>query len=379
MKKILIVVALSALLCACDNFFDKDNTPPPSPLVNLTPEANVQSLWYTSTGSGTEGEYLKLTPALTDKMIFTASKNGTLTATDKTTGKELWKTYTNASISAGPSAAEGIVLVGSRDGKIIALHQNDGKIAWTSSLSSEILAAPAANNGVVLAKAIDGKLSAFSKLDGHTLWSYQQNEPTLILRGASAPQIQRDTSIIGFANGNLVKLSLQEGSQLWQKTIAIPNGVFSIQRMVDIDADPIIFGNRIYAATYQGRIAAFEFESGKELWTHDLSSYSGIAADNDRVYISDAKSHVWAFDADSGRVDWRQPQLEARNITGPAIMGNYLVVGDAEGYLHWLNKQDGHFVARVQVNSSGIIATPVVVNNVLYVVTMDGHLAAYRV
>lgn len=376
--KSLFIGSVCTLLCACNGFFDKDNTPPPSPLVNIKQEVNVHNAWSASANSGVGHDYLKLVPAVTDRAVFTASKDGTVSATEKMTGKRLWNVDTRISISGGPAAGGYLVIVGGRDGEVVALNQNDGKLLWSTKVSSEVLAAPAVTQNIVLVKALDGRVSALSAQDGHALWHYQQTEPTLILRGASAPQVGHESVIVGFANGSLAKLTLHDGSLHWEQTIAIPTGSFAIQRMIDVDADPIIANHRIYAATYQGRIAALEFATGKSLWTHDISSYSGIAADPERVYVADAKSHLWAFDTESGRVNWRQTQLEARNTTGPVVLGNYIIVGDEEGYLHWLNKQDGHFVARVRVDDSGILATPVVDNNTVYVVTRGGRLAAYR-
>ncbi len=376
-KNIVMLAALSLTLSACGTFFDKDNTPPPSPLVTFTPETAVHPVWSTSTGPGTGNEYLKLSPVIFGNQIFTASKNGIVTATDKTSGQINWRVNTNTEITGGVGTNGELVFAGTRNGQVLALRQTDGTLVWKAQVSSEILAPTTGTRSTVLAKSIDGNLTALAANDGHTLWQYQQTEPSLILRGSSAPQITSNTAIVGFENGNLAKLTLSNGDVLWQQTIAYPNGIFAIERMVDIDADPIILGNRVYAATYQGRIAALSLGSGNELWNHDISSYAGIAADNSRVYVSDAKSHLWAFDADSGAVDWRQNDLAARNITGPASFGRYVVVGDAEGYLHWISKQDGHFAARVFVNRSGILATPIVSDNTLYVYTKDGRLAAY--
>lgn len=378
--RILALATLSTTLSACSTFFDKDNTPPPTPLASFKTEINIQPLWYASPGQGSKGDYIKLAPAISGQSIFTASKNGMLSASNKISGKTLWRVNTQAHLSGGVAASDGMVFVGSEEGEVLALRQADGVLLWKSLASSEILAPPAASNGVVLAKSIDGRLTAFSEKDGHILWHYQQPGPSLILRGASAPQIYRSAAIAGFEDGNLAKLNLQRGNLLWEEPIALPEGMFAIERMVDIDADPVITGNRIYAATYQGQIAALDLASGRKFWTHDISSYSGMTSDAERVYISDAQSHFWAFDAESGATDWRQDQLTARTITGPAIMlDRYIVVGDAEGYLHWMNKQDGRFVARTFVNSSGILATPVAEGNILYVYTKDGHLAAWKV
>lgn len=377
-NKIILLSLFTVGLSACGGFFDKDNTPPPSPLVGFTPEAKTHSLWYSKTGSGSTKDYLKLTPAVTDTTIYTADKNGKVAATDKNTGATVWTTSTDVPVTGGPGAGSGIVVICGLDGDIYALSQVQGHILWKQKTSSEILAAPAIMNNIVLVKAIDGRVTAYSTHDGHLLWTYQQVEPNLILRGSSSPEVSNNTAVVGFANGNLSKLTLSNGNLVWQKTISIPEGSFAIQRMVDIDANPLISGKRIYVAAFQGRIVAIDSASGQDIWTHDISSFTGIAADNEHVYVTDAKSNVWAFNPNSGNVDWRQPQLEARNITAPVVMGNYIVVGDAEGYLHWMSKQDGHFVARVKVDGSGIIAAPVVNNGILYVLTKGGHLAAYQ-
>lgn len=377
--KIAIASTLTTLLCACNGFFDKDNTPTPNALVNFKAEATPHLRWETSVNSGVGNDYLKMVPAINEQSIFTTDKNGMVVATNKTTGNNLWKQSTGNSLSTGPAIDNGLVFVGSHDGKVIALRQTDGKIVWNVQVASEILAAPAASAGIVLVKTIDGQLTALSETDGHTLWHYHEIEPTLILRAGSAPQIENDSVVAGFANGNLVKLNLQSGSLQWQETVAVPAGTFAIQRMIDIDADPYIFHNKIFVATYQGRISALELASARSLWTHDISSFNGLSVDNERVYASDAMSHLWAFSANNGNVAWEQKQLESRNITGPANMGNAIVVGDAEGYIHWLSKQDGHLIARVQLGGSGILVAPIVNNNVLYVLTKDGHLAAYTV
>jgi len=378
-QNIFFVFMLALSLSACSSLFDKDNTPSPSPLVNFPTEAKTARLWYTSTGAGSNSDYLKLMPAIAGTSIFTASKNGVVAANDRQTGKSLWQTNTGADISGGTATYAGLVYVGTREGDVYALNQSNGKIIWKAASSSEILAPPAASDDIVLVKTIDGRVTAFSNTDGHERWKYQQTEPNLILRGSSAPQIIHGSAIVGFENGDLAKLRLRDGDVQWQKTIADPQGIFAIQRMIDIDADPIVIGNRVYAATYQGRIAALDLSSGNELWNHDISSYSGIAADGNKVYVSDAQSHVWAFNATGGAVSWQQTQLAARTITGPALISRYVVVGDAEGYLHWMSKQDGHFVARTFVNKSGIAATPIVNEDVLYVYSKDGHLAAYTV
>lgn len=367
---------LPLLLIACSGFFDKDNTPAPMPLTTFTPQIKPHRLWTIKTGSGTADEYLKMSPVVTESAIFTASSTGTVTAIDKIHGRVIWRINTRLPIAAGVAVDNGLLVISSRKGDVLMVRQTDGKSVWKTVVPGEILASPAIGQDVVVIKTIDGFVYALSTKDGHSLWSFKQVEPNLILRGASAPLIRDDSLLVGFANGNLAKLAMHNGQLLWLQTIAIPEGAFAIQRMIDIDANPVLFQHRIYAATYQGKISSIDWSSGRVLWTHNISSYTGMIADNSAVYISDAKSHVWSFNADSGLVNWRQNQLAARIVSAPATIGNYVVVGDAQGYLHWLDKTDGHFAARDLVGSA-IYAAPIGENNRLYVLASNGYLVAY--
>lgn len=363
-------------LVGCSGFFDKDNTPNPWPLTTYKPEINPVKIWSTRTGAGSGSEYLKMRPSLSGNAIYTAGNTGTVTAINKQNGRTLWSVNTKLPLSAGPGANNGIVVVGSSKGDVLALSQATGGQVWKTTVPGEILAQPAVAEGIVVIKSIDGHARGFSATNGQLLWDYQQTEPNLILHGSSAPLIEDNSVIAGFANGTLAKLNAKDGQLAWQQAIAIPEGAFSIQRMIDIDADPVLFQHDVYVATYQGKISSLDWNSGRVLWSHDISSYTGMVADASNVYISDAKSHVWSFGADGGFVNWRQNKLEARTVSGPAIMGNYVVVGDGQGYLHWLDKTDGHFAGRVSLGS-GIYAAPIVENGVLYAQTTSGYLAAY--
>lgn len=370
------LTAAALLLTACAGFFDKDNTPEPTPLTDYTAELKPTQRWSTYTGHGAGDEYLKMSPAVGTNAIITTSTKGFVTAVDKNTGHIIWQTDTKLSILAGPAAGNGIVVVSSKDGDVWALSEATGQLLWKKDVTAEILAKPAVGDNIVIVKTVNGQVYAYSAQSGKERWSYQQAEPSLILRAASAPVIQNNNVLIGFASGNLSKFTLQDGRQLWMRPIAEAQGAFAIQRMIDVDADPVVYNHHLYAATYQGQISSLDAATGETLWAHDISSYTGMTADDESVYISDAKGYVWDFNANSGLVNWRQTKLEARTISGPANTNNYIIVGDAEGYLHWLSKKDGHFSARVRAGSA-IYAAPIVQNNVLYAQTNKGYLVAY--
>lgn len=374
---IVICIVTIITLTACNGFFDKDNIPAPSKLTKFTPEIKPTLLWSIKASYGTGSEFLKLTPVLYRNAIYTADTQGAVTAINKFDGTILWRKYTQAHLTTGPGAGNGLIVVGSRKGSIIALSAQDGQERWRIEVPGQILANPTVSKGTILIKRIDGMVHAFS-INGSELWTYQQTEPSLLLRGSSSALINKNNVIIGFANGNLVKLNLDDGDLVWEQTIAIAEGAFSIQRMIDIDADPILYKQHIYAATYQGNIAAIDWYSGRTRWSHDISSYTGMTADDNALFISDASGHVWSFNTNNGIVNWRQRSLEARVLSGPAQQGNYIIVGDAEGYLHWLNKIDGRFAARIHVGGK-IYAAPITdENGVIYTLSNQGYLSAYK-
>ncbi|HLB42626.1 MAG TPA: outer membrane protein assembly factor BamB [Gammaproteobacteria bacterium] len=374
-SKILLLSIITLFISACHGFFEKDNTPEPTPLTKITPEIKPVRIWVTKAGTGIGSDYLKMGISANHLAIFIASSNGVVTSIDKKSGLQNWQINTGLPITTSPGMGDGLMVLGSRRGDVLTLQQNTGKLVWKTTIASQPFAKPAIKNGKIIIKTIDGMIRALSCKDGHEIWLFQQIEPNLILHSASNPLIEDQDIIIGFSNGNLVKLNLNDGQLIWTQAMAIPQGAFAIQRMIDIDADPILFEQHLYAATYQGKINAINWSNGKIRWSHDISSYTGMIADNNTVYITDANSHIWAFDTNSGLVNWRQDKLRARVLTSPAIQGNYVAVGDAQGYLHWLNKQDGHIVARDYLGA--MYATPLVQNGVLYALTHNGYLAAY--
>ena len=300
-----------------------------------------------------------------------------MTAVNKTDGQIKWQVNLHHAYEAGLAASEADIIAVSRTGLVSALDANNGKVIWTHQLMGEVLAKPAVNLSTAIVKTTDGRIIALSVADGSEVWQFHQSEPQMILRAGSTPILAGQYAFVGFANGKLVKLNLKNGNLSWLSIVAQPEGAFTIQRMVDIDANPIIDNQRIYVATYQGKIARLQWTTGLANWHQNISSYTGMVVSSNRLYITDAASNIWCFNANNGEMLWQQKQLAARGLTAPVAIQNYLVIGDAEGYLHWLAAKDGKTVARQSLGGA-IYATPLVEGNTVYVINNQGYLAAYR-
>jgi outer membrane protein assembly factor BamB len=235
------------------------------------------------------------------------------------------------------------------------------------------------SDGIVLVRPVDGKLFGLNAADGAQLWVYDRQVPALTLRGTSAPLVVSNAAIVGLDSGRLAAVSITDGQPLWETPISVPRGRSELERMVDLDAQPIMIDDVVYVGSFQGAIAAVDRFSGEILWRRDLSSYAGFAADRGQLYVTDEQSHIWAFDRYSHASLWRQNALQGRNLTAPVAFLDYIVVADFEGYVHWLRRSDGKLVARTRVDRKGIVAPPLPGDRALYVYGQGGKLAALQI
>lgn len=358
----------------------EDNADPPSVLLEYTPEFELETIWKKSIGVGADKQSVRLVPAIGSGKILAADRDGLVEARSPTTGDLIWEIETDIELSAGPGLGDGTVILGSSDAKVIALNIETGAVLWTTLVSSEVLSVPVVANNIVLVRTTDGAVTALDEKTGGKRWSYDHDVPALSLRGTGSPLIVEDNVIGGYDNGKLIALRLLDGKYVWETSIAIPKGRSEVERLVDLDVDPIVVNGVIYVASYQSGMAAVSEVDGDVLWRNEtISSHSGLSSDYRYLYLTDSVSHVWQMDQRSGASLWKQQDLHQRRLTAPVAYENYVVVGDFEGYVHWLSGTDGRQLARVQVSSDGIDAKPVVVDNVVYIYAKDGTLAALKV
>jgi outer membrane protein assembly factor BamB len=356
---------------------DEDNSIPPAELVEFEPTLELSKLWSGRFGKGTDEQYLKLVPAALEDYLFIADRGGRMIAIEAQTGKSIWEERDKTlRISGGPGAGDGLVLAGTSDAQVIAREAATGAVQWIADVSSEVLAPPQVARGVVVVRTGDGKLFGLHAENGKRIWVYDRSIPTLTLRGTGTPVIVDDIVIAGFDSGRLTALDLLSGKPIWETRLAVPSGRSDLERMVDLDSEPVIAGDTAYVASYQASVAAVFLDDGKLQWTREISSYAGIAVDEDKVYVTDEEGFVWALDRYNGSSIWKQEALKARAVTGPTIIGDYVVVGDFDGYLHWMGSSDGEFVQRIRVDDERIIVPAIPNGDTLISYSTSGLLTA---
>lgn len=367
------LVLAALLLAACGG---KSNVHEPAKLQDIAnPAIKPDRIWSQSTGgSGTIYSTLKLT--LQADALFAADVDGGVYALNPQTGKEIWRARTHARVVSGPGVSGNLVLVGTLDGELIALNRADGSPLWRAQLSSEVMAAPAGDGNVIVARTVDGLVHGLSAGKGERLWTFDRSVPNLTLRGLSEPLILGGRVYTGMDNGRVAALSLETGQVLWEQAVAVPSGRTELDRITDIDASLLAGGNNIFAVSFGGELASLDADNGEVHWRRSIKSYTGLTLVNDLVVVSDESGVVWALDAQSGAAAWKQEGLQYRKLSPPVSFGGYVVVGDFEGYLHWLDPKDGRLVARSRAGGDPIRSAPVAGENLLYVLNTSGKISA---
>lgn len=368
------ILILSCLILGC-SFFAKPVTIDP---IN-DPEVTILTDWMVQASDGERSFFQRLQPAIYANKIYVTDAKSNLTVIDAENGNGLWQTRMAAGLPSSPSLGAGRVYVGTNEAKILAFNADTGEKLWEKDVSNQVLAQPTYSNGLVIVKTINGELIALNAENGKEQWRFIEELPRLILRAHSAAQAAYPIVIAGFPDGKVVALSVDKGQLVWEHTIAHPSGFSDLARMVDIEADPVIHDDIVYVVSYQGNLAALQISSSQQLWERQISSYSGLVVANDRVFVSDDQGYVWALESRTGKVIWRQNGLANRHITAPQASEKYIVIADDEGFIHWLDQTDGHFVSRQFLSRSGIVAQPVRYQDNILVLSRDGMLVSLKV
>ncbi len=384
----LALLTLASVLTACSGFsaaslnplswFADDETNPPTPLVTIASEVVLRREWDVNIGNGQGANYTEITPVYNGGVIYAASENGNVAAIDSTSGNAIWRTRIDGVVTGGVGAGNGMVMLATESAEVVVLNQDDGTLKWRHGVSSEVLSAPQTNGDVVVAQTVDDKLVALDAGDGEQRWIYETTQPALTLRGSSKPAITSDSVIAGFSNGTLVAVTADDGVYIWEERVAVPEGDYDIDRVIDVDGDLLLDGGRILASSYQGNLMAFEVTTGRIVWGMEASSYHGMAQGFGNIYYCDDKSQVFAIRDNSEDIVWDNSDLLNRRITAPTAVGNYIAVADYQGYVHLLSQIDGRIVGRIQADNDGVRANLIANNGRLFVFGNSGRLTAYQ-
>ena len=381
----LLLAASFTLLQACssmpssfslnpmDWFSSGPGGPKPAELPQLSNPQGVKVLWSSNIGAA---EAFIFTPALSGDSVYAASRSGTVARLDAASGQAKWRVSVGTRISGGVGSDDTLAVVATDEGEVIALDAQNGVVKWRSRVSSEVLAAPRLGDGLVLVRSADSRIFAFGAEDGKRRWVYQRAAASLIVRSPAGLTVHQGSVYVGFSGGKLAAIALANGTLRWEATVALPKGATELERVTDIVGDPFAQGREVCAAAYQGRVACYDAQNGNQLWSRELSSLTGVSFDARYAFVSDDKGAIHALDRTNGRSVWKQDRLSNRQLSLPLPLGTEVVTGDLQGFVHFVARESGAFLAR-QKTDGALRAGPVPLIGSLLVQTEAGGLYAF--
>ena len=379
----LALAAFAAGLSGCetavrtyDRVFGPTPKRKPAELPPLRASISPRVLWQGNVGSGEKSVFF---PAIAGNVVYAAGSSGQLAGFDAGSGRPVMRAEAGQRISGGVGAGGSIALLGTSKGEVLAFDAS-GKPLWKAQLSGEVLAPPRVADRVVVARAGDGRIFGLSAVDGKRVWVYQRPTPALSLRSHAGVALHRGAAYAGFPGGRLVAIGIDQGNVIWDAVVALPRGTTELERVADVASLPLVDDQRACAVAYQGRIACFDPASGSGMWAREFSSLQGMSSDGRNLYVTDDNNAVVALDKTNGSSLWKQDRMTGRGVSGSLVFGRFVVVGDFEGYVHFLQRDDGSFAGRIATDGSAILAAPVALDLSSFVVqTRNGGVFAITV
>ncbi|MBT4451238.1 MAG: outer membrane protein assembly factor BamB [Gammaproteobacteria bacterium] len=369
----LLFLSLVVFVTACSN---SDNSEPPAELTTIDNAEYAKVLWSKDAGKGAVNKYVDMQPFINGNKIYAIDTAGLLSQLDLSQSTFDWSLKTGLSAVTGLSGDSSSLVASSRDGEVVLFDYNEksAEQRWKHQLKSEIRTRAILDGQQVFIRSVDGKLSVLDATTGELQWAVSRRVPALSLTGSSSPIVTDELVISGFDSGKLVAFNRENGSTVWEHTVTSPRGRTEIERLVDLDGQFILLDNIIYISSFQGDLVALTLNSGQVLWSRKFSSFQAMDADNEALYLTDDKSHIWSIDRRTGSAFWKQDVFNARKLTAPRLLGDKIVVADLEGYIHWLSKADGSLLTRIQPFDIRYISQPLAIDSSIVVIDVSGQL-----
>ncbi|MDO9596586.1 MAG: outer membrane protein assembly factor BamB [Azoarcus sp.] len=373
--RVLPLLGALTLLAGCSSLNPfASSGPKPADLVDIKPSVDLRAVWKTSIGKS--GPYV-FHPAVAGDSVYAAAMNGDVARFED--GRAVWRADADTDLAAGVGSDGRLAVVVSVEGVAIAYEAATGVERWRVPVGAEVLAPPAVNDELVVVRTSDHRLIALSSSDGARRWVYQRSNPPLALRSFAGVVLEGGVALAGFPGGKMVAVNVSNGSAVWELNVASPRGATELERVADVAGTPVISRREVCAVTYQGRAACFDGSNGNSLWARDFSSSVGMDRDTRFAVITDDRDAIQALDVYSGASVWKQDALPRRVVSRPLIVGDYVAVGDGQGYVHLLRREDGAFAARDRADSSPITADLRLHGRGFVVQTRGGDIVAYEV
>ena len=349
--------------------------------------------WSIHVGEGSSDERRLLAqPIVAEGKVFTMDTENHVTAYETGTGKRLWRIIVvpeeaeEDAFGGGMAYDGGRVYVTTGAAEALALDAQTGDIIWRQSVTAPVRSGPTVSASRVFAVSVDNQLHALDARDGAKLWSNAGIAEVAALLGGSSPAVEGSIVVAPYTSGELVALRIDNGRQNWTDTLTAVRRADAVSALADIRGLPVIDRGRVYAISNSGRMAAIDIRSGSRIWDIAVPSVQTPWIAGEFVFVLTTQDEIACISRRDGRIRWvmqlpswaDEKKQEGKVFwVGPVLASDRLIVAGSHGKILTISPYDGKILGQVDVDEP-VRIPPVVAEGVLYVLTDEGNLIAFK-
>ena len=355
-----------------DQYFADEFNYIPTEIKPYDKKASMELIWENKVG---DNEVNNFNLVFSEEFVIAATSDGSVRKMKINSGETVWKKEFSQKIMIGVGGNIENILFIAEDGYLWCLD-GKGEAIWKIFVDGEALTTPVINNDKAYVRLANYGILQVDLKQGDVDWRYIHSSPSLTFNGTSSLAFSDGIIYGGFGAGKLVAIHQKSGAFMWEATISQIKGVTDIERLNDVLSQPLINNREIYAASTSGDLTAIDRRNVNIIWTRKISSFKNLAFDGFDIYLTHKSDSLYSLDSKNGKTNWRNADLQYRRVTNPIITGDYVAVGDFDGYIHLLNIESGAIEGRAQITSNVPIGKNIhsMGNDKIIGMDMDGNV-----
>ena len=342
-------------------------------------------------------------PILAGGRLFLAFKKRTgnrvngVAAFDPVNCEKQWQFETDLAVNHTPAYSNGVVCIAEMGGRILGLDAATGEQKWEHTLIDEhgrySYCAPAAYDGSFYA-GVMRRMARLDAVSGRLEWEKQAGPADNDwISSYGSPAVSGNYVVMSgmfFVGEALAVLRADDGTTLWRHRA--DNGMLS---------SPAIAGDVILFTSHKSVLYARKLSNADSLWQQQLGETGGDGKWSSTtpavkmeengggiVVAGSGDGNMYGLDLKTGKIKWKHTSGPAvfkmspyrRDdrplLSSPAIAGNQVFFGSADGYIYCLDLSTGEELWSWEIGVP-VLSSPLISGNTLYIAACDGRLYAF--
>lgn len=375
----ILLISLCITLTACGGLRDKNKQEviKPALVSNISENTNISENWRTRTFKN-KANIANFNPIIEDESIFMSDTDGKIEGFSTIDGRREFKFNLKTPLASGVGVSISTVYTVDRKGMVTAIDRDDNSVKWQYSVGRVISAPPVLNEKILVVRTIDGQLLGIDVTTGEQAWGFERSVASLSI-GLDAPVLIAAEGVIsGFSSGRVLASNVYNGKLFWEKRAFRPNGKNDIERLIDIDAQPVLSDRSVIMSAYQGALVAYRLIDGERIWRNDdLITRKRIGVGDKALYITQPQSNIAAIDASTGKLLWQNNQLRGHRISAPIAVDDVVIVGTQDADVYFLDAKTGEIVNKSSLSMSAITDLYKVKDTIIAYSSKSGTLVSF--